>query len=197
MRARLTSYLIGGGGKVLAANMIYQSEAETPLSVLNYELWDFGRFQIIPDTSNPDEIVEAKLSVELYGDGVATLNMYDLIFIPVDEWGGELDLSKVTARWGYRGTATGTCAEADSIRYPKEDVFGALRRYGNDQLHATPPFIGPGPAAIEPGEATRLHFLTGMIKPYPAGAYNYANIWNVGSVRMWAQQRYLADRGDR
>lgn len=111
-----------------------------------------------------------------------TVNLYDLILIPVDEWAADVQ--------NQAGIANGAVFELDSLTYPKVSLISVSKSLSGYVNTALIP-IAHGSFRLPANRQLRMWFVS--------SAYNLLtpNIEITQAVELQAQQRYLGMRGDR
>lgn len=111
-----------------------------------------------------------------------TVNLYDLILMPIDEWAAD--------EQNQAGVANGPVFELDSLTYPKISLIGVSKSLSGYVNTALIP-IAHGSFRLPANRQLRIWFVS--------SAYNLLtpNIEITQAVELRAQQRYLGMRGDR
>ena len=165
-----------------------------------YEIVDLGQFSIpfleVADTDYEDADIVLEVQVKQNTAG-ATINMADLILIPIDEWGIVLDdpISDneigPSAMWGnqyleYDSGVLGHKAGKYHLEAGTATAFPAENW-----------FYGGRPFSVEPGKITRIYFLMGHY--HPGLGWGEEPIMSDPSsllaVELRAQALYLSLRG--
>jgi hypothetical protein len=146
-----------------------------PFRNLNdWQLLDLGGVDIPASGlfSSDDLADETELVIQVWSSVAAlTVNLYDLILIPTDEWA--LDAVDKALR-SNSGVANGYLLDVDSVTYPKRDIKVFTRQVGSDRVRSTYQTNTPGPAILQANADQRLWFLTarGVVLGSHTGANN-------------------------
>lgn len=155
-----------------------------------YEVLDLGVVNFFSAQLDITEGIELTIEVEFGNDdGTGTIDMIDLILMPVDEWaceinGGSENTLSVAAYFDSYG-------EIESARYPRIPIRSLLWLQTGYILR-TLSTISSGQASLQPNSRQRLWFLPRVINESAAGQ-NPAGLLGVGIKRS---SRYLTLRGD-
>ena len=198
IQARLDIALYTGGFG-LHENLVFSSRIARPRSIGRWEVLDFGRVQLAPDDILDGDSFNIEIRVMMIRFNPSTVDLFDFIVIPVDEWAGEFNMVP-TGRtpWGERSTAVikGTIVDMDSITVPKRVMNSVLRADVTGDFLYRPRFIGRAPVALTPDEDQRAYFLIINDTPDPGGSVQ--SLFELaGSATAQQVQRYLSMRGDR
>jgi hypothetical protein len=128
----------------------------------DWQLLDFGRIDLpvtdlFMSTELPDEFV---ITIQISSAAATNLevNLYDLVFIPVDEWAGDFIDSALE---DDSGVGQGYFLDIDSLSYPKRRIRSLVRSAdGSEFIRAAYQPITPGPAILQANADQRLWFLT-------------------------------------
>lgn len=158
----------------------------------DHQLLDMGRLTLGPTgvLSPSERFIDSAFYIEFFlgsTNATPTLDLYDLILIPTDEFAWEAIVSQTSpVYYNYY-------LDADGITNPKNRVRSIVRRMADDYVVTIWQTIG-GDAFLQANARQRLWFLTGRHisgnnYPYDPGA--------AASVRILRNQRYLSMRGAR
>ena len=162
------------------------------------EVIDLGKIQLpFSSVVNADGFTSADLIFEVHAEdtvGNATLGLYDLVLIPVDEWSVELDDPVSDSVSGASALRGGNVLEVDggvlADRTQKYIKSGAnlyiAERWGR----------GGPPPMLDPGTNSRLYFL---IMHYPTTFGTPPLVAPLGchlAFEMYGQDLYLSLRGN-
>jgi len=150
------------------------------------EFIDFGIVTLPGGDILPDETFPIILSVEIFGDGIADTEIYDLILIPVDEWAASLDLNDNLP--DRNETYKGGVFVLDGT-YPKMTKRGLAVEYTTNSALESAPMITAQPPLAQANARQRLWFFY----TYFSRSYPYV----VTTVRMNDMNRYWSMRGNR
>ncbi len=132
------------------------------------EVFDLGLLKLpFGETADTDDLTDADIIFEIHAErisGSATLRIYELVLIPVDEWSCELDdpvTDTVNGTSALRGNGVidvdGGVLANRTLKYLKSGSY----LYPSDTWGR-----GGPPLKVEPGKKTRLYFL---MMHYPDG----------------------------
>jgi hypothetical protein len=150
-----------------------------PFRNLNdWQLLDFGSVDIPASglLSSTDLADETELVIQIWSSIASlTVNLYDLILIPTDEWA--LDAVD-KALEDDSGVTNGYLLDVDSVIYPKRDIRALVRQTGSDRLRSVYQPNTPGPAILQANADQRLWFLTarGVVSGTHTGANNQTTL---------------------
>jgi hypothetical protein len=145
-----------------------------PFPNLNdWQLIDFGGIDIPASglLSSSDLGDETELVIQVWSSVAAlTVNLYDLVLIPTDEWAID---SIDTALEDDSGVSNGLLLDVDSVTYPKRDIRSLVRDVGDQSIHSIYQPNSVGPAILQANASQRLWFLTA--RAAVTGAHTGAN----------------------
>jgi len=182
---------VAGWGGVL------QRSSEVVFDTVNdWQVLDFGRIEFPPkDALSRTEAGDvATLFINIENTIWATANtvdLYDLILIPADEWIG--DFSAATDYFGLNMLGSQRILDIDSITFPKRNIRAPLKVETSEEV--TDIWTPSAKTAIfQANEQQRLWFFA--IK-YESATERRSEPWNANSVQAYTVQRYFSMRGDR
>lgn len=180
---------------------------DTRYTGANIQLIDFGKVVIPPlDTLKLEEDAELGITIRVRNNaaGIRTVQLWDLILIPTDEWAGEFEglpdpwsdylsgnRSMAVDAWGGKGRYL----LVDSITNPRFDLraLSLIRDTGN--FAGLSDIIANRPARLHENATQRLWFL--VERCYDSGTDRSSDFWIAHSVQLYRQANYLSMRGDR
>lgn len=184
------SVSFGSGGLKTYSKVVYGKPAQ-----VDWRLFDLGSVRI-PNTVLGSNQVGDEMALHVEGypttSGV-TAKLYDLIFIPTDEWAGDFLHGNADGNQ-LGGVTSGDFLDIDSLSNPKTDMV-AYNRTAAGLVRGIWQPITNGPVMLQVRARQRLWFLTAT---YDAGTKSYGAYPEVtGSVQINKAQRYLGLRGER
>ena len=137
--------------------------------------------------------IEIRSLYKSYQNGAASLEVYDVIVMPTDEWAGEF--TPAYASIGQGGASNEwTYLDVDSVNYPKRDIRALLREYATDGVISQMRPVANGPAILQANADQKLWMFNLKI----GGVADWAaSISTGGSIQVLKTQRYLSMRGAR
>lgn len=183
--------------KVIAGREVYSSTFVNGPTV--YRLGPFALFTFEPITLGPSLVLRdgetfhkftIEIQVKELGTAAHTVDMYDLILLPVDDWYAELDAAGdiILAENDYAPGYTQLLV--DSVTNPKRQIRAVSTRQDFEYaLVGTWLVRAPGPLTIEPNKRTRFFIFS--------AAGNNASPHVLLRAGLEKSQRYLTARGNR
>jgi len=201
VRARQTS---GSAGDVEIQLVIRESgiianswETDRVPFTTTTEMLDFGVITL--NTAGCDSSDDIRIRVVFYGDGAADVNLYDIVFIPVDEWAA--DCVDWARSLGNDGSSINSRQDAPSHTYLDIDGIsciktpGAMLRFvANDRKVIRYQYIANSSPVVQENARQRLWFVSAV------GTLTV--IWQWATVPAYIvnvnrNQQYLSMRGAR
>ena len=180
-------YLIYANG--LQYNWYKTSETVMAQSLDTQEILDMGliampgRYPAGVDTEHSITVVAVSL-------GAHTMQVHDIIFMPVDEWAA--DIRAIDADSLKTASFIGYPVQIDSLTVPKHFIH-ARQIDTSDVLQSWWTPIANGPAILQPTTGQKLWVLATNV---PDGeTYEVAPIAITSTVGVWHNERYLLPRG--
>jgi len=169
--------------------------AKQPATTNDWETIDFGRISIPTVTwfRPTDSFYVYYIGIQVYGDGAADIELYDLILIPIDEWAVDCLDTEHETWFEHRetGNVKGVYLDIDSIGYPKRAIAAIAREYDGNDLVMVPTTRG-APAKLQRTGTQRLYFL---VMGQAATSANTSYIHGGASVTVNRAKRYASMRG--
>lgn len=160
----------------------------------DWQVLDLGSF-IIPtsdmlkDFEQTDQLV---FSLQAWSSAARTVNLYDLVLLPTDEWCADCvdSLLATTSRIG-----AGYLLDLDSVSYPKQENRALVRVGSSDNglVRGNYSLLAAGPAILQANTAQHLYV---FCLRYTSGVWS-SEPWVCHSAHLQAAFRYLAARGTR
>lgn len=176
----------GSGGNKLNTRTIY------PTTIADWEVLDFGQLAISTrQIACQAGSLADEMKIVIQGYATFTnkeLNLYDLVLIPIDEWGIDARIPELNTS-GSPEIVVNNYLDIDSITNPKIAV-SAYNRTPAGLIVSKYQNISNGPVMFQKNKDQRLWFL----------AMTYESYWKsypetLGSVKVFKQQQYLGFRG--
>jgi hypothetical protein len=132
------------------------------LHYADYSLLDFGRITLpvsgaFDSDELPDEFsITVQISSPALTNGLVTL--YDLVFIPADEWSGDF---VDAALEDDSGVSNGFELDMDSVTFPRQALRSIVRTAdASGFIKSVYERVGIGPAVLQANADQRLYFLS-------------------------------------
>jgi len=204
--ARVFQYSVGAVNTIALCCAVGLGEADlfhTPFTFVahinDWTIVDLGQVPIPGLQAPPSDPTRVNITIDGYGDGIETLDIYDLILIPVDEWAGHIynPAERATSSLGGRGDLIGWISnrylDVDSISFPKRSMWPVSRLpFNSDYWDQEWTAIGPAKAILRTQDtAQRLWFVNATytdLSPFEITNSIYG---------LYAVQRYSSMRGAR
>lgn len=185
------------------ATTLFTTSTESPDAVGYMLTLDFGQI-IIPSNvlSQLEEVDDLAIIIQAQNlnavPGTATLTIYDLILMPVDECAIEAIDTLRNSSASAITLDNDLLMNIDSIAYPKRDIRTLGQKETDDEIRLIYRPVTAGPALLQSNAEQRLWFF-GFRDFTPPLA---TNIWaqdieTVHTVRLNKAQRYFSMRGAR
>jgi hypothetical protein len=164
-------------------------------SVADWVLQDLGPVRLPPTFGlSPSE--SGKVFLTLSGYGAETVDVYELVILPLDEWAGDFQSAQnvlgSTLPQGYRSDTTySNYLDLDSIGYPKVALQALSRFAATGYVQDVYAPLTNSPVILQAAAHQRLWFAASNINSYNSDP------WTACSVRLFHQNRYKSMRGDR
>jgi hypothetical protein len=180
------------------------SEVKYILETRDFHLVDFGVIDIPIwlETKTSDELTNFALKLYLVSDA-STLDIFDLILIPIDEWVCDTQNETTTTEASLGSGLTRRRIEIDSVTFPKINLRAVTRDvstagytvFPNEKLWAGWRVSSSGPAILQPRSDQRLWFLSESY--FTEGSIPDISLpETLFSIKVIGQRRYLSMRGD-
>jgi hypothetical protein len=140
----------------------YYSPIKYTQTTAVWETLDFGSVTLPSITVSPDENVRIVLIIDLANTNgaVASLYLYDLILIPLDEWAiDSLDSLTPTSTTSLAANYARR-VDIDSIYQPKSSIRSVIYETVTDQIMGPYLSIAGGPAILQANAQQRLWFFS-------------------------------------
>lgn len=181
-----------------ADGQINYTPTKAPGALNTLQLLDLGLIEVQAQEYGSEKLYQ--LSFYLYGESTVTsgvtLDLYDLILLPADEWFGEFtdrSLRSVDA-----GATNGRYLDLDSTTDLRRTVRSNVRRTADGYRAAnawTP--AGADPVHLRENKKQRLWCLFSRYATVGSSTDERADIEQVYGVKLFANQRYFSLRGVR
>lgn len=151
---------------------------------------DLGRFDILPTKlSNKTADLTLTISIDYDSPGSRTLILYDLVLMPIDEWGAKLDRTRnsSTTNYGIQG---------DSISNPKIALETLITNIDDDDdIVGIGSSVNNGPIILQANSTQRLYafYYSQLI----GSSFLFGQFETISRNRAWRNSRYLSLRGNR
>ncbi len=161
-----------------------------PANNVDFLVIDFGQIQIPGTAVKPGEVNQTDLTLTiLNGTGNPNLYVYDLILIPVDEWG--IDAFNP----GHSVMPAGTLLDIDSLTSPRRQVYADVLYASTSLKDSDYVPVSGGPAILQPNLDQKLYCFFQSWVAASSVWQAYPNL--LGSLLVYRNQRYLGWRGAR
>ena len=182
-------YFTGESGAGTQINVYRETAIVFAQSTDPYEILDMG-IAVLPGRYPPGVDTRHGIHIITVFNAAATMQVYDLILIPVDEWAADIRASDVDEM-----TTAGRIAypiHLDSLTVPKHFIH-ARQVNTSDVLQSWWTPITNGPAILQPTTGQKLWVLATNV---PDGeTYEVAPIPITSTVGIWHNERFLLPRG--
>lgn len=185
-------------GRYAAFAEFYRSPIHIPANTNPFQVFDLGRVDI-PTTFNGHTPNILGFTVDIAGDNVAVIKLYDFILIPVDEWA--IDVSDYTnativSRLGNRGggAVDQRHLDIDPITSPKE-LVSLLKIVDDSYLMNYLTVTGASPM-LQANADQRLWFFCTRL-PSTGSTEERSELTISNSIQLNHVARYFSLRGNR
>lgn len=167
--------------------------AQQDFAIADFGTHDFGFSGYAPTSVLTPFTLDFEIWSQANTSGTTYLILYDLIFIPVDEWAGEFQVVVDTTD-SSQHVSYDSRLVVDSVEYPKRSIRSYVENISGSYIQSTYLATSPDSAQVQSDEQQRIWAFAGFNDNTVLDVYAYMP-YSCHSIQVARMERFLVMRG--